>query len=99
MSSLCKPRDAKRRSSGRIFLSYPHTLIIFQNVDKLLEKSQHEHEMEQLKREKEEALAEEIKITKAGNFFKHASALLSSAQYLFNQRNHPDMTEKLLTVM
>ena len=32
----------------------------------MLEKSQHEHEMEQLKREKEEALAEEIKITKAG---------------------------------
>ena len=23
--SLGKPRDAKRRSSGRIFLSYPHT--------------------------------------------------------------------------
>ena len=25
LSSLGKPRDAKRRSSGRIFLSYPHT--------------------------------------------------------------------------
>ena len=25
LSSLCKPRDAERRSSGRIFLSYPHT--------------------------------------------------------------------------
>ena len=25
MSSLSKPRDAKRRSSGQIFLSYPHT--------------------------------------------------------------------------
>ena len=24
LSSLGKPRDAKRRSSGRIFLSYPH---------------------------------------------------------------------------
>ena len=35
-------------------------------MDKLLEKSQHEHEMELLKREKEEALAEEMKITKAG---------------------------------
>ncbi|KAL4239345.1 hypothetical protein ACF0H5_000162 [Mactra antiquata] len=35
------------------------------HVDKLLERSQHEHEMEQLKREKEEALAEEIRDTKA----------------------------------
>ena len=25
LSSLGKPRDAKRRSSARIFLSYPHT--------------------------------------------------------------------------
>ena len=25
LSSLDKPRDAKQRSSGRIFLSYPHT--------------------------------------------------------------------------
>ena len=25
LSTLGKPRDAKRRSSGRIFLSYPHT--------------------------------------------------------------------------
>ena len=25
LSSLGKPRDAKRRSSGQIFLSYPHT--------------------------------------------------------------------------
>ena len=25
LSSLDKPRDAKRRTSGRIFLSYPHT--------------------------------------------------------------------------
>ena len=25
LSLLGKPRDAKRRSSGRIFLSYPHT--------------------------------------------------------------------------
>ena len=25
LSSLGKPRDAKRRSSGRIFLSFPHT--------------------------------------------------------------------------
>ena len=29
LSSLGKPRDAKRRSSGRIFLSYPHTHDIF----------------------------------------------------------------------
>ena len=29
MSSLGEPRDAKRRSSGRIFLSYPHTHYIF----------------------------------------------------------------------
>ncbi|XP_052819557.1 centromere-associated protein E-like isoform X4 [Mya arenaria] len=35
------------------------------HVDKLLERSQHEHEMEQLKREKEKALAEEVKTTKA----------------------------------
>lgn len=39
---------------------------VLQHVDKLLERSQHEHEMEQLKREKEEALADEIKVTKAG---------------------------------
>ena len=44
-------------------------------MDKLLEKSQHEHEMEQLKREKEEALAEEIKITKAGKSLEHVSAV------------------------
>ena len=25
LSSICKPRDAKRRSSEWIFLSYPHT--------------------------------------------------------------------------
>ena len=25
LSSLGKPRDAKQRSSGQIFLSYPHT--------------------------------------------------------------------------
>ena len=25
MSSLGKPRDAKQRSSGQIFLSYPHS--------------------------------------------------------------------------
>ena len=25
LSSIGKPRDVKRRSSGRIFLSYPHT--------------------------------------------------------------------------
>ncbi|XP_060582101.1 golgin subfamily A member 4-like isoform X4 [Ruditapes philippinarum] len=36
-----------------------------EHVDKLLERSQHEHEMELLKREKEEALADEIKVTKA----------------------------------
>ena len=42
-------------------------------MDKLLEKSQHEHEMEQLKREKEEALAEEIKITKAGIYYTFSS--------------------------
>ena len=41
--------------------------MYFQNVDKLLERSQHEHEMEQLKKEKEAALAEEIQVTKAGN--------------------------------
>jgi len=35
-------------------------------VDKLLERSQHEHEMEQLKKEKEDALAEEVRTTKAG---------------------------------
>lgn len=36
-----------------------------EHVEKLLERSQHEHEMELLKREKEEALAEEVKVTKA----------------------------------
>ena len=29
LSSLCKPHDAKWLSSGRIFLSYPHTHDIF----------------------------------------------------------------------
>ena len=41
---------------------------LLQHVDKLLERSQHEHEMQQLKREKEAALAEEVKTTKAGTW-------------------------------
>lgn len=41
---------------------------MFQHVEKLLERSQHEHEMELLKREKEQALAEEVKVTKAGMY-------------------------------
>lgn len=51
-------------------------VFMLQHVDKLLERSQHEHEMEQLKKEKEEALAEEVKTTKAGESILHRSLLL-----------------------
>ena len=53
---------------GFKFITHLNCFMSYQ-PDLMLNLSHHEHEVEQLKKEKDEALAEEMRNTKAGKYF------------------------------